>query len=931
MRGFIIAVLVLGVGGGLYYFYNAGYFSNKDRFWDMVPGDAAWVYTHENAWALWRTRIGGSHVLGEALKKEVALQAIFHQALSAYFFDSVRAASLFEGQRVMMSGHRVGERYTGWVWYFQLGGQSDQALASFLSYLHEDRGFRRANRLFRDVHVEEILSPSDTLRWSYVVNNGYLVLSSYPFLIEEVVRTTQDDHALSFMDKRKKFRRYSKIAGQDGLLYVDPQLLLHWFSAHHPSSADMEGGGGSLGASLLQLDVSLEPKIATLSGYLTYNDTASTLFSTFEETATSKLAWEWLVPNRVVSLSRYLFENALSWNVACISEELPFVQERLALFSRYQIDVEEVFSRLKRMVMVMDIEVRGQMERICVMEQQRGSLRALWKQWNTQLEKGYTSAIGEHKGYSLYYLPIADLPRALFGDAFEGFSELFYVEIQDFVLACSSRQALIEAIDDIDGERTWGRTPDIQVQLHRALPNANISFMVQLQKDSRFHPFFPASKEEEERPRLAIFQYQKQGASFFHQTVWHLPRRLGEAPSPLVHASLGASAPATPAAPPSPLVSSQGETFADDAYEKVSSLALSSSIIVSPMVLFNGGEYDVFVQEEKAYTLYGFSSRGKVYFARSLEGPLVSLVYAMDYYRRGEKHYVFATAEKIYVIDRQGKILPGFPVSLPDTSARIAYMRLLDYDKNKRYRYFIADILGRAWVLNAQGKALEGWRPLSLSPLSQAPFHVRLGPRDAMVLPQKDGNLQVYRRSGRSFVGFPVEVDPAGLVSDVYVRVEKEKPLSSRFIVLGKSGVLQSFDLEGNLEQEVRLPSSTGEETMYRLVKARSGNGFVILVWQSGLLRVYDSSGEPLFERPWAGKEMWAQYYAFDSDHQILVLTDITSNSTYFYHMDGKEALPSPVASMGRIGLVYQRGSQSYTIFSAIQKEYRLLRYGRYQ
>ena len=82
-----------------------------------------------------------------------------------------------------------------------------------------------------------------------------------------------------------------------------------------------------------------------------------------------------------------------------------------------------------------------------------------------------------------------------------------------------------------------------------------------------------------------------------------------------------------------------------------------------------------------------------------------------------------------------------------------------------------------------------------------------------------------------------------------------------------------------------------------------------------------------LFQQSWPGStQLHAQYYHFDTNNQVLVLTDQSNQQAYFYDLQGNEALPSPVATLGRVAMIYQRNTATYTIYTTAGNKYSLLR-----
>jgi hypothetical protein len=63
----------------------------------------------------------------------------------------------------------------------------------------------------------------------------------------------------------------------------------------------------------------------------------------------------------------------------------------------------------------------------------------------------------------------------------------------------------------------------------------------------------------------------------------------------------------------------------------------------------------------------------------ALEGPIMGSVQQLDFYKNGKLQYLFNTAEKIHLIDRNGNYVERYPIALrsPATSP----LALFDYER----------------------------------------------------------------------------------------------------------------------------------------------------------------------------------------------------------------------------------------------------------
>ena len=141
------------------------------------------------------------------------------------------------------------------------------------------------------------------------------------------------------------------------------------------------------------------------------------------------------------------------------------------------------------------------------------------------------------------------------------------------------------------------------------------------------------------------------------------------------------------------------------------------------------------------------SCTGKVLWQRPLDGPLLGGVQLVDRYRNGKLQMLCNTAGKVYLIDRLGRDVEGFPVNLKDSAC--APLGVFDYENRKDYRVLVPTEIGGILNLGIDGKPVSGWAPKPLHrPAAAAVEHVRNKGKDYLVVAMQDGRVAVLDRRG---------------------------------------------------------------------------------------------------------------------------------------------------------------------------------------
>ena len=107
---------------------------------------------------------------------------------------------------------------------------------------------------------------------------------------------------------------------------------------------------------------------------------------------------------------------------------------------------------------------------------------------------------------------------------------------------------------------------------------------------------------------------------------------------------------------------------------------------------------------------------------------------------------LFSTKSKIYLVDRNGVMVSGYPLKL--TTQCNQGITLCDYDKNRNYRIFVPRSDKRIELFDIEGKKVSGWQSpiLKSAPVTRVK-HFRVGGKDYIVVADKS-KLYIFDRKG---------------------------------------------------------------------------------------------------------------------------------------------------------------------------------------
>jgi len=199
----------------------------------------------------------------------------------------------------------------------------------------------------------------------------------------------------------------------------------------------------------------------------------------------------------------------------------------------------------------------------------------------------------------------------------------------------------------------------------------------------------------------------------------------------------------------------------------------------------NNQRKEVFTQDN-SNKIYLISQSGDIIFKKKIKEKIMGDVFQIDFYKSKKLQYAFNTKNYIYLIDRKGRIVDGFPLKLPAAASNS--LLVVNYDNAKKYRYFIACKNGSIYGYEANGKPLKAWSPLgSYGYVHTKIKHSIFNGKDYLYFNNSEGSFYAFNRKGEQ------RFDAVNLSSKFVKPFEKTK---NGFINFGKGSVYK-IDLKG--------------------------------------------------------------------------------------------------------------------------------------
>lgn len=348
-----------------------------------------------------------------------------------------------------------------------------------------------------------------------------------------------------------------------------------------------------------------------------------------------------------------------------------------------------------------------------------------------EAEKGLTSLCPdngcpatEYRSVQIRQLPADELLAKCFGADFSGFGNSLWCALGDQVVFTSTPGAMRSAIDAWTDRNAMALDPRSGDFFNRYATDANYSWWMDDAHNKITGQGMIAAMRRATGGCLLQLSARADNAYTATVCIQHAPEKTGPA-APGQASALWTTALGAPLEGPPILVRDY----------------LSKTVQV--------------LAQDKDHRISLVSCTGKVLWQRQLDGPLLGGVQQVDRFRNGKLQMVFGTAGKIYMVDRLGRDVEGFPVDLGGSAS--APIAVLDYDNNKDYRILAPMQDGRLLNFGPDGKAVQGFKGPGQGASALAGVeHARIQGKDYIIVPLRDGSVVVLDRRGEDRFNSPL-------------------------------------------------------------------------------------------------------------------------------------------------------------------------------
>ena len=911
---FIVAFavsLLLGVS-----FWSNTNKNTNENVWEILPQNTLFVWQTTNFYDSFE-ELSKKNIYQQFLKAD--LMKNLHQNW-ADLLALKEMKTFLKNKNITISFLIAPNQESGFLLYIPVNKiEKETFIKATFNYLKENKKYLYSTTNYQKLIIEELNDRQNNRTFSFVLLGDFLVFTSSHFLIEDVIRQYATKKSTIFIeDNFKEISTPISIGASAylGNFFVNLQLWNDFINLFQNKENLVQNHFQLLLADAIKMKVNLNDNNLIINGLTSsfkpknaINNTKNAPFlKVFDRQEAGKFILKKYIPEQTAILTRMNFDNPEKMqedlkdffkntqpDILAKHNQITFISQ---FFKTLGTEIDECI--LNNSESISTNNSKNNTRKILLIHtKNQGAMLKILDEMQQNQGKNTENFSEIYKENHIRFLNTQEFPSILLGKSFLGYSEAFYAPISTDVVAITNglntMKFLFDSIENEDvisknitQNTLYNGTQDVQkfgmfLNLSQIwdiwLQNTNENTQKVMQENSDFRTFFD----------LISFQITNQKPETTTQTLLILNKNTKESTQKDKKNKL------------IPQFTADFENYLSQPF------ALNTS-------QNQDRETHIFVQDDGA-VVHFLSDKGQMIWSKNTDSPLVSPIFQVDILNNKKTQYLFATQNRLHLLDKKGEKVAGFPIIFPD-EIKIKTLQVFDYEQNKDYRFCVVLENGDVYLLDKQGKKLEGWQPKKLgSRSSQTPNHIKVAQKDYLIFLQDNGKVQIFNRKGENLNKISIDLDTK-ISTNIFIKkgINAEKTILTTISSLGE---LISFNLEGNIISKKQLLAPSNNTT-FKLIINNNNTNFLLARQDFSKLALLDENGTLVFETDFSSKnDKEIQYFSVKSN-QIIAVTDKITQFSYLFDLKGT-ILAEPFKSSHKIDLFYTKNKLN--IIASFQKK----------
>lgn len=468
-----------------------------------------------------------------------------------------------------------------------------------------------------------------------------------------------------------------------------------------------------------------------------------------------------------------------------------------------------------------------------------------------------TYDIDRQTSFTLYRFPIPDMPSLLFGPIFSGAETNWVTQLDNYLIFADRPASLAQVLHaNVLGETLAGSL-DYNKEKENFNTRSNLRFYCNTVNALPFSgDFFNSSLASE---LMANAELRK-----FKSFSWQIAST-----SPLLYNNAALTFSTTVQSKPKTIWRSH----------------IRSNFDFKPKFVVNHldpANKEVVLQD-KDNNVYLINNLGRIIWQLKTDGPLLGEIQQIDYFRNGKLQYLFNTAGKLYLIDREGNAVKNFPVIFRTKATNP--VAVFDYENTREYRFFVAGDDQIIYAYAPDGNLLKGWNQFKTDHPVQHPVqHFRVDGKDYIVISDLMKNYLLHRTGE---IRVPTDqVYPHSPNNTIYLE-ERSKNHEPRLVSSEQDGTLHYIYFDG--KHETNKLADFSSQHYFRASNIDNDDESEYIFADGKSIRVMDHKGNTIFSKEMNEEISHLPHvYSFSQQVRKIGITVKNENKIYLFSPNGE-------------------------------------------
>lgn len=898
--------ITLCVAGGIYWFiYTKEARTPVSEGINAIPTNAAIIFESKQAKNTWK-KLSQTNIMWEEL---LGTQTFSILNFQTRYIDSLlelnpQVSPLLDEHSVFISAHPGKAGSFNFLFVYSLPNRTYQSgMEEFFEKLNNGKEISYSDYDGRQIGKLDV-PEKGMLFFSFV--EGTLIMSLDQPLLQESIKQVNSGSSLG---KDKNFSKVLTTAGKkvDANVYVNyknfPAILDQFILPAYKKDLNMFSNFAGCSG----WDITVKPNALMLSGFTSSGDSLHKNFlNVFDRQKPQSIELPKIIPQRTALMVFYGISNIKSFRddykaYLRASSLLPDYEQFLAeTQSSCHLDLEQTMlswiDNEMAFVVTEPVSADFSPNSFAVIHSNNieGAISTLnaaadsIRMKNT--EKPDTISYHHH---AINHLALPGLFPRFFGRQFNKISDPYFTSLNDYVVFGNSPEALRSFIDDFEGRRTLAQNKNYEAFAENISSEANLYIYSAIGRSADIYKNYVNTRTADEiDSKLELFhKFEAAGIQFsFNNKLYYSNVYLKY----------------------NPVYKRETGTLWET--------KLDTTVSSKPFLVINHNTQakEVLVQDD-ANKIYLISNTGKIIWTKQLHEKIMSDVMQVDVLKNNKLQMIFNTRSFIYMFDRNGNDMKGFPVKLRSPATNI--ISVIDYEKNRDYRIFIACENLKIYCYKATGEPVDGFNfDKTSAPVYLPVQYFNAANKDHLCAVDVKGKIYILDRHGETRVKLKEQL--AQGIRNFYT--EPGKDYTKTYIVASDTlGNIIKISLSGDKEKIKFQDFETSPYFEYRDINNDKTKEYIFLNRHE--LKVFNADKSLLFNYEF-GAEITQplQYFIFPDGSGKIGVSSEASNELYLFNENGSlyNGFPLKGKTIFSIGDLNNEGSFNLITGSADNSVY---------